>query len=46
MASRQVFEWNGGMVGKVISGIGAFSVIAGIPDRESLKSGKKRISRS
>ena len=44
MASRQVFEWNGGMVGKVISGIGAFSVIAGIPDRESLKAARSALA--
>ncbi|MCB1324298.1 MAG: 1-acyl-sn-glycerol-3-phosphate acyltransferase [Leptospiraceae bacterium] len=40
MASRQVFDWNGGMVGKVISNLGAFSVIAGINDRESFKAAR------
>lgn len=40
MASRQVFEWMYGIAGKVISNLGAFSVIAGIPDRESLKAAR------
>lgn len=37
MASRQVFDWNWGAVGRIISNLGAFSVIAGINDRESFK---------
>ncbi len=37
MASRQVFNWQGGAIGFFIRRIGAFSVIAGVPDRESLK---------
>ncbi|MBR31862.1 MAG: 1-acyl-sn-glycerol-3-phosphate acyltransferase [Spirochaetaceae bacterium] len=37
MASRQVFEWSGGLIGEVIRQVGAYSVIAGIADRESLK---------
>jgi hypothetical protein len=37
MASREVFDWNGGMVGKVIQAIGAYSIIAGTADREALK---------
>ena len=41
MASRQVFDWNYGLVGNVISNLGAFSVIAGITDRESLKTARQ-----
>jgi hypothetical protein len=40
MASRQVFDWAFGMIGKMISNIGAFSVIAGVNDRESLKTAR------
>jgi len=41
MASRQVFDWSFGMVGRVISNLGAFSVIAGIADRDSLKTARR-----
>ncbi len=44
MASRQVFNWGGGFVGKAISRMGAFSVIAGINDRESLKMARACLS--
>ncbi len=44
MASRQVFDWSFGIVGKVISNIGAFSVIAGIADRESLKAARQALA--
>ncbi|MCB1141247.1 MAG: 1-acyl-sn-glycerol-3-phosphate acyltransferase [Leptospiraceae bacterium] len=44
MASRQVFDWGFGMVGKAISNIGAFSVIAGINDRESLKTARQSLA--
>lgn len=37
MASREVFDWGSGLVGKMIQNIGAYSVIAGSSDRESLK---------
>jgi 1-acyl-sn-glycerol-3-phosphate acyltransferase len=37
MASREVFDWAEGFVGQVIQNMGAFSVIAGSSDRESLK---------
>ena len=37
MASREVFDWGNGVVGNLIQNIGAFSVIAGATDRESLK---------
>jgi hypothetical protein len=37
MASREVFDWGSGVVGDVIQSIGAFSIIAGSSDRESLK---------
>ena len=44
MASRQVFNWAGGAAGVVISNLGAFSVIAGIPDRESMKTFRRILS--
>lgn len=44
MASRQVFDWGFGAVGKVISNIGAFSVIAGIADRDSLKTARATLA--
>ena len=44
MASRQVFDWGFGMVGKVISNLGAFSVIAGIADRDSLKTARSTLA--
>lgn len=46
MASRQVFDWSFGAVGKVISNIGAFSVIAGIADRDSLKAARAALAAS
>ncbi len=44
MAARQVFDWDHGMVGKLISSLGAFSVLAGTSDRESLKQSRKILS--
>lgn len=44
MASRQVFDWGFGLVGKAIANIGAFSVIAGINDRESLKTARSTLA--
>lgn len=40
MAARGVFEWGAGAVGRVIQGLGAYSVVAGAPDRESLKASR------
>ncbi len=37
MAAREVFDWGYGLVGKVIQSVGAYSIIAGTADRESLK---------
>ncbi|MDX1959100.1 MAG: 1-acyl-sn-glycerol-3-phosphate acyltransferase [Leptospiraceae bacterium] len=37
MASRPVFDWGFGMVGELIKRVGAFSVLAGGADRESIK---------
>jgi len=37
MASREVFDWGYGFVGNVIQAVGAYSIIAGTADRESLK---------
>lgn len=44
MASRQVFDWNFGLVGKAISQIGAYSVIAGIADREAIKATREALA--
>lgn len=44
MASRQVFDWSWGLVGRVIQNLGAFSVIAGINDRESFKAARQALS--
>ncbi|MCB1157315.1 MAG: 1-acyl-sn-glycerol-3-phosphate acyltransferase [Leptospiraceae bacterium] len=44
MASRQVFDWGFGLVGQVISNIGAFSVIAGIADRDSMKASRQALA--
>jgi hypothetical protein len=41
MASRQVFNWQGGLIGWFIRRIGAYSVIAGVPDREAMKLTRK-----
>ncbi|MDZ4725959.1 MAG: lysophospholipid acyltransferase family protein [Leptospira sp.] len=41
MAAREVFEWGAGFVGEFIQSIGAFSVLAGAPDRESLKAARE-----
>lgn len=40
MAARQVFDWGYGFVGRFIQSIGAFSVIPGVADRESLKASR------
>lgn len=44
MASRQVFQWMGGFVGKFIQSIGGFSVIAGTTDRPSIKMARSIIA--
>ncbi|TGL62204.1 1-acyl-sn-glycerol-3-phosphate acyltransferase [Leptospira ognonensis] len=41
MAAREVFSWGAGFVGDFIQSIGAFSVLAGAPDRESLKAARE-----
>ncbi|MCE9596575.1 MAG: 1-acyl-sn-glycerol-3-phosphate acyltransferase [Spirochaetia bacterium] len=45
MASRQVFDWTFGLTGKIISNLGAFSIIAGISDRDSLKTARESLAR-
>ncbi|RME89330.1 MAG: hypothetical protein D6767_08625 [Candidatus Hydrogenedentota bacterium] len=37
LASRQVFEWEHGLIGQFIQRLGAYSVIAGIPDKDSIE---------
>ena len=44
MASRQVFNWQGGLIGWFIRRIGAYSVIAGVPDRDAMKLTRKILS--
>lgn len=44
MASREVFDWGNGMVGDFIQSIGAYSVIAGTNDKDSLKATRKILS--
>lgn len=44
MASRQVFNWQGGLIGWAIRRIGAYSVIAGIADRDAMKLTRKILS--
>lgn len=44
MAAREVFEWGAGFVGDFIQSIGAFSVLAGAADRESLKASREILS--
>lgn len=44
MAAREVFEWGSGFVGDFIQSIGAYSVLAGSADRESLKATREIIS--
>ncbi|MEM7182088.1 MAG: lysophospholipid acyltransferase family protein [Spirochaetota bacterium] len=45
MAGREVFDWGNGLVGKLIQSIGAYSVLAGISDRESLKVSRQIIAK-
>ncbi|MBE7411232.1 MAG: 1-acyl-sn-glycerol-3-phosphate acyltransferase [Leptospiraceae bacterium] len=40
MAAREVFDWGMGFVGDFIQSIGAFSVLAGTTDRDSLKTAR------
>ncbi len=44
MASRPVFDWGYGVVGQVIRNVGAFSVLAGAADRESIKTARHVIA--
>jgi hypothetical protein len=45
MAAREVFSWGAGFVGDFIQSIGAFSVLAGASDRESLKASREILSK-
>jgi 1-acyl-sn-glycerol-3-phosphate acyltransferase len=44
IASRQIFEWGGGALGYILPYFGAYSVIAGIPDKASVKMTRKILS--
>ncbi|MBI3395658.1 MAG: 1-acyl-sn-glycerol-3-phosphate acyltransferase [Spirochaetia bacterium] len=37
MAARHLFDWGAGFMGRLFQNVGAFSVIAGTADRESIK---------
>ncbi|MBX7058050.1 MAG: 1-acyl-sn-glycerol-3-phosphate acyltransferase [Leptospirales bacterium] len=41
MASRVVFNWYGGILGEIIRRLGAFSVLAGAGDRESIRTARR-----
>lgn len=45
MASRNVFNWGLGMVGEIIKRIGAFSVLAGGADKNSVKMARSVLSK-
>lgn len=45
MAGREVFDWANGFVGNIIQNMGAYSVIAGASDRESLKMTRQILSK-
>ncbi len=45
MASRQVFNWNFGLIGPAIRRLGAYSVIAGTTDREAMKASRAAIAK-
>lgn len=44
MASRNVFDWGGGLVGEVIRRIGAFSVLSGGADKDAIKMSRSILS--
>lgn len=44
MASRQVFDWGYGVIGKFIQSLGAFSVLPGSSDRDAVKTSRKILS--
>lgn len=46
MAAREVFDWAAGFVGEFIQSIGAFSVLAGAPDRDSVKAAREILASS
>ena len=46
MASRSVFNWSFGLVGQLIKRVGAFSVLAGGADRESIKTARSILAKS
>ena len=44
MASRQVFDQTYGFVGRLIQGLGAFSVVAGAPDRDAVRTARQTLA--
>lgn len=45
MASRTVFNWYGGLLGELIRRVGAFSVLPGAGDRESIRTAREILAR-
>lgn len=45
MASRPIFDWGMGLVGEFIRSLGAFSVLAGAADRDSIKTARGVLAR-
>jgi len=44
LAAREVFDFYGGLNGKVMQKLGAFSVVRGVPDRESFRTTRSVLS--
>ena len=44
MASRQVFDQSYGFMGRLIQGLGAFSVVAGAPDRDAVRTARETLA--
>lgn len=44
MASREVFDWLGGMMGVMLQGLGVFSVLPGTEDREAIRMARSLVT--
>lgn len=44
MASREVFDWLGGMMGVVLQGLGVFSVLPGTEDRDAIRMARSLVA--
>lgn len=45
IASREVFDWLGGMMGYLLQGLGAFSMMPGTEDRDSIRMARSILGR-